>query len=136
MAKISGIPSAVTCDDGAGSPQVITNDVTEISWSSPQVLEDVTGLNSVAIERLKLLGDFTGEMTGWFNVAGNMSHAVFKTIWSSNTPRTLAIGIGTGPAATITAEVLLSDYSMSVQDGKVVWKVPFALQNGIAPAWS
>ncbi len=133
MAKISGIPTSVSIDDGAGSPQVITNDVTEISWSSPQVLEDVTGLNSVAIERLKLLGDFTGEITGWFNTAGNMSHAVFKTLWSSSVARTLAIGL---PGATLTAEVLLSDYSMSVADGKLVWKVPFSLQNGAAPVWS
>ena len=134
MAKISGIPTSVSIDDGAGSPQVITNDVTEISWSSPNVLEDITGLDKVAVERLHLLGDFTGELTGWFNTASNMSHAVFKTIWSSTiASRTLAIGL---PGATLTAEVLLSDYSMSVNDGKVVWKVPFALANGAYPVWS
>ena len=134
MAKISGIPTAVTIDDGGGSAQVITNDVTSLSFNSPQTLEDVTGLNSAAIERLKTLSDFTGELTGWFNTANNMSHAVFKTIWSSTiASRTLVIGL---PGATLTAEVLLSDYSLSVDNGKLVWKVPFSNALGTVPTWA
>jgi hypothetical protein len=135
MAKISGIPSTVSLDDGAGSPTVITNDVTSLSFNSPQTLEDVTGLNSVAIERLKTLSDFTGELTGWFNAA--LSHPVLKTIWSSTiASRTLVLTFGTGPAATLTAEVLLSDYSFSLDNGKLVWKVPFSNALGTVPAWT
>jgi hypothetical protein len=131
------MPSTVSIDDGAGSPQVITNDVTAVVFNEPQTLEDVTGLNSAAIERLKTLADFTGELTGWFNTASNMSHAVFKTIYSSTiASRTLVITLGSGPAATLTSEVLLSDYSISVDNGKLVWKVPFANAAGTVPVWS
>jgi hypothetical protein len=135
MAKVTGIPTSVTLDDSGGSAQVITNDVTEISISTPTGVWEVTGMDKLAVERLLLLHDFTGSMKGVFNTTASMSHAVLKTVTSA-TPvsRTLAIGY---PGATLTAEIHITDYQVNRgSDGKLEWTAPFVLANGTTAAWT
>jgi hypothetical protein len=133
MAKTTGIPTSVTIDNGAGAAKVITNDVTDVSISTPRGVFEVTGLNSTAVERLMLLCDGTGTLKGVFNTAADMSHAVLSTTTSSTTVRTLAIGY---PGATLTMEVYVTDYAVDLSGGKATWSAPFVLANGVAPAWS
>ena len=135
MAKVSGIPTSVTIDDAGGSPQVITNDVQSISISTPNGMQEVTGMDKTAVERLALLHDASGSMKGVFNTAASMSHAVFKTVSTgTQVTRTLAIGY---PGATLTLEVLCTDYQVERgDDGKLTWTVPFVLANGTAAAWT
>jgi hypothetical protein len=43
-------------------------------------VQDITGLDKSANERLLLLADFSISLAGVFNDASNMSHDVFKTV--------------------------------------------------------
>jgi hypothetical protein len=134
VAKVSGLPTSIALDDAGGTPRTISNDVTSIDVSTPRGTQDVTGLDKSAMERLLLLADFTGTLNGVFNTASNMSHDVLKTVTTSSATRTLAIGY---PGATLTAEVLVTDYSISRgADGALTWSAPFSLANGTAPAWT
>jgi hypothetical protein len=140
MAKVSGLTTTVTLDDASGTGRAISNDVTSIEVSTPRGAQDVTGLDKSAVERILLLADGTGTISGVFNTATNMSHDVLKTVPTqsgsgSGSTRTLVI-VFPGPA-TLTLEVLLTDYSLSRgSDGSLTWTVPFQLANGTAPAWS
>lgn len=134
MAKVSGLPTGVAVDDAAGTPRTISNDILSFNVATPRGVQDVTGLDKEAMERLLLLADFTGTMNGVFNTAANMSHDVLKTVTSSDAQRTITI---TYPGATLAAEVVISDYQVSRnQDGSLTWSAPFSLANGAVPVWS
>ena len=135
MAKVSGITTSVTIDNAAGAGKNISNDIRSINVTTPRGVEDITGLDKSAVERLLLLADFTGTMNGIFNTAADMSHAVLKTCVSSAATRTMVIAYP-GPA-TLTAEVVLSDYNVEHgTGGELTWTCNFALANGTAPVWS
>ena len=137
MAKITGIPSTLSIDNGAGVSKVITNDVTSVSFSTPRDSWEVTGLDKTAVERLVGLVDFTGEISGEFNAAADMSHAVLSTACSTSQVRTLVIQLGSGVAATMTAEVYVTDYTISRDEkGRLTWKAPFVNAGLTTPTWS
>jgi len=48
--------------------------------STPRAVQDVTGVDKSAIERLLLLADFSITLNGVYNNAAGKSHAVFKTV--------------------------------------------------------
>ena len=110
MAKESGMGMALVVDDAGGSTRTISNDVTSIDFAIPRGVQDVTGLNSSAIERLLLLADFTITVNGVFNDASNMSHDVFKTVSSSSVTRTVTITIS---GQSLPNECIFTDYSLS-----------------------
>jgi hypothetical protein len=140
VAKVSGLTTSVTVDNAAGTGQNISNDITSIDVSTPRGMQDITGLDKSAIERLLLLADGTVTLNGVFNTATNMSHDVFKTVptqsgTGTGSTRTVVI-VYPGPA-TLTMECVLTDYSLSrAQDGSLTWSVPGSVANGTAPAWS
>ena len=134
MAKEGGFPLSIALDDGAAAAQTISNDVTNCAWAIPRGVQDVTGVDKSAVERLLLLADFSGTLNGVFNDAANMSHAVLKTVSSTSIARTLTLGIS---GQTLANEVLVTDYSLTRgQDGSLVWTAPFVLQSGTVPSWS
>ena len=133
MAKVTGLPTSITIDNGAGAAKVITNDVTSVSVSTPRGVFEVTGLDKSVVERLCLLLDGTGALKGVFNTTADMSHAVLSTVTTSTLSRTLVIGY---PGATLTMEVYVTDYQLELADGKLTWTAPFVLMNGTAPAWT
>ena len=134
MAKESGIGMTVTVDDSAGAGQAITNDITSISFATPRGMQDITGLDKSGIERLLLLADGTVSITGVFNDAANMSHAVFKTVPTTSVSRTVVI-VHSGQ--TLTMEMMFSDYSLNRgQDGSLTYTATGSLSNGTAPTWS
>jgi len=134
MAKEAGFAFAVSCDDGAAALQVISNDVTNLQYATPRGVQDVTGVDKSAIERLLLLADFSATLNGVFNDAANMSHAVLKTVPTTSIQRTLTLAIS---GQTLSCETIATDYSMTRgQDGSLVWTAPFVLANGTAPTWS
>jgi len=123
-----------TVDNSAGSGQAITNDITNLAFTTPRGLQDVTGLNSSGVERLLLLADGTATMNGVFNDATNMSHDVFKTVPTTSVSRTVVI-VHSGQ--TMTMELMLTDYPLTrAADGSLTWAVPGSLANGTAPTWS
>lgn len=102
--------------------------------SNPQ---DVTGVNSSAMERILLLADFSTTLNGVFNDAANMSHAVFKnyrTLPGTDTGRETALAHS---GQSISVFVLYTDYSMNRgNDGSLNWSAPGSLGSGTVPAWS
>jgi hypothetical protein len=125
----------VNMDDSSGASKDISNDVTGVGISTPRAVQDVTGVDKVAIERLLLMADLSVTLDGVFDDAANLSHAVFKTVPSTSVARTHTLVMS---GQTLTAqEVFLTDYVLTRSiDGSLVWNVPVVLQNGTAPSWS
>lgn len=134
MAKESGIGMTVTIDDASGSGQALTNDITSITFATPRGNQDITGLDKAAMERLLLLADGNVSISGVFNDAANLSHAVFKTVPTTSVSRTVVI-VHSGQ--TLTMECIFTDYSLNrAQDGSLTWTATGSLSNGTAPTWS
>lgn len=133
MAKTSGIAwDTLNLDDAGGSPVDIRNDVTNFNFATPKAVQDVTGVDKSAIERLHLLADFTGQLSSIFNAA--LSHPVYCTVSSSTAARTLTLGIA---GVSLANEVLLTDYQITRgNDGALTSAVPFSLSNGAVPTWA
>lgn len=134
MAKEGGFPFAVAVDDAAAAPQTISNDITSLTYGTPRGVQDVTGVDKSAIERLLLLADMTITLNGVFNDAANMSHIVFRTVPSTSVQRTTTLTIS---GQVLAAEMLYSDYSMARgTDGSMTWSAPGSLANGAVPTWA
>src|ERR1051325_9370949 len=134
MAKEGGLGFSVTVDDAAGTPRIISNDITNFQFGTPRGVQDVTGVDKSAMERLLLLADASITLNGVFNDATNMSHSVFKTVPSSSAPRTTALSVS---GQTLSMEMLYTDYGMTrAQDGSLVWTAPGVLADGVVPTWS
>lgn len=139
MAKESGLAwSALSIDDSGGTLRDIRNDITNFEFATPRAVQDVTGIDKSAMERLLLLADMSVTMNGVFNDATNASHDVFKTIPSTSVAREITLTVsgqtlGTTPQVTL----LLTDYPLSrADDGALTWAVPGVLANGEVPTWT
>lgn len=133
MAKTSGITTTVTVDDATGNPNAISNDVTSITTNTSRGVQDVTGVDKAAMERILLLSDGTIQLQGVFNTTASMSHATLSTVTDNDT-RTVALGF---PGATLTMEMVLHSYNVNrAQDGSLTWTSDLSLADGTAPAWS
>ena len=125
---------SVIIDDSGTSARTISNDVTGLSWAIPRAVQDVTGVDKAAIERLLLLADMSMTADGVFNDATNMSHDVFKTVGSSSVARTVTLAMS---GKTLASEQFLTDYALTrASSGELTWSVPGVLQDGTAPTWS
>src|SRR3990172_8008467 len=97
MAKESGLASTCSVDDSGGTLRDISNDVTSITLNTPSGIQDVTGLDKSAMERLLLLADGSGSINGVFNDAATTgSHTVLKnyrTILAGQVGRTLTFAV-------------------------------------------
>lgn len=132
MAKENGLGwTTFSVDDSTGTLRAIVNDITNAAWQMPRAVQDVTGLDKSAIERLHLLSDFSVDVEGVFNDATGLSHDVFKNLSNGRTCTIVVSG------QTLTNEILLTDYPLTRSDsGELTWKVPGVLQNGTVPAWT
>lgn len=131
MAKEAGFPFTVTVDDSAAAAQDISNDVTNFNFATPRGVQDVTGVDKSAMERLLLLADFSITLNGVFNDAANFSHAVFSDLDNARTV-TLAIS-----GQTLANECLFTDYALTRNaDGSLTWSSPGVLQDGTVPTWT
>jgi len=135
LAKQSGLSwSVLTVADAAAAAQDIRNDVTNLQLATPRAVQDVTGIDKAANERLLLLADFTITMNGVYNPAANMSHAVFSTIPSTSVNRAVALTVG---GKSLSANVVLTDYPLTrAAGGALTWAVPGSLADGNVPLWS
>lgn len=133
MAKQSGL-GWTTCsvDDAAGSAQDIRNDFTNLQFSTPYNVQEITGLDKSAMERLLLLADCTGTLNGIFNPSANKLHAVFSG--DLRVIRTLALTVG---GKSLNNEVLFSEYNLTrAASGEFTTQHPFLLADGTTPAWT
>lgn len=132
MAKESGLGMTVTIDDSAGTGKDISNDIGSISFSTPQGLLDVTGLDKSAMERIPGLSDGNVQLTSaGFNDAADHLFQVFKTRTGS---RTVVIAHSSN---TLTMEMYVEnvDYSRN-NDGSLSTSVSLQLNSGTVPTWS
>lgn len=135
MAKESGLAwTTLSVDDSAGTPRDIRNDITNLQFATPRAVQDVTGIDKSAMERLLLLADFSITLNGVFNDATNASHSVFKTVPSTSVMRTTSINVS---GQTLAGELLYTDYQLSRgNDGALTWSAPGVLADGTVPTWS
>lgn len=135
MAKESGLGwTTLSLDDAAAAAQPIKNDVTNFEFATPRGVQEVTGVDKSAFERLLLLADFSATLNGVFNDAANQSHAVLKTVPSTSVTRTLTLTIS---GQTLANEVIVTDYSLNrAEDGSLTWTAPCLLADGTVPTWS
>jgi hypothetical protein len=123
-------------DSGGATARDIRNDITDFEFSTPRAVQDVTGIDKSAMERLLLLADFSISMNGVANfgaVPGATVHGVFATVPSTSVARTTVIGIG---GKSLTNEVLYTDYQLKRSaGGELNWSVSGALADGTVPTW-
>lgn len=133
MAKQTGLGMTVSVDDSSGSAKDISNDIRSVGLSTPYGVQEVTGIDKSAMERLLLIIDGQVTITGVFNTASNMSHDVFKTVPSTRVNRTTLLDYG---AASLSMEMLYTNYEVNRSDaGELLWTATGALADGTAPTW-
>lgn len=133
MAKEAGIGwSTLTVDSQLGNDNLdIKNDVTSLDFGHSYELQDTTGIDKSAHERLQLLADFSINLNGVFNDAASKSHVAFKVLTGL---RTVAINVS---GQTLSNECLFTEYKLTrAENGALTWSAPGVLADGTVPAWS
>jgi hypothetical protein len=135
MAKENGLGwTTASIDDSSGTPRAIKNDITNLDFSTPRAVQDVTGIDKSAIERILLLADFSITLNGVFNDAVNQAHDVFKTVPSTAVNRTVSLTVS---GDTLANECLPTDYQLTrAASGELTWQVPMSLADGNVPTWA
>jgi hypothetical protein len=135
MPKQTGLAwTTLSVDDSGGTPRDIRNDITSFDFSTPRDVQEVTGIDKSAMERLLLLADFSINLAGVFNPDVNLSHDVFKTVPSTSVARTVSMTIG---GKSLPNETLFTDYALTRgEKGELTWKAPGVLANGVVPTWA
>lgn len=135
MAKEGGLGwTTLSVDNSSGLAKVIKNDVTNLQFATPRAVQDVTGVDKSAMERLLLLADFSITLNGVFNDATDFSHDVFKTVPSTSVARTVTLTVS---GNTLANEVLFTDYPLTRSNsGELTWAVPGVLADGTVPTWT
>jgi hypothetical protein len=124
----------VAVDDHGSSARSIENDITNLDFAIPRGVQDVTGVNKSAMERVLLLADFSITLNGVFNDGANLSHAVFSTVSSTSVARTVTLVMS---GQTLPNETFFTDYSLSRSaSGELTWTAPGVLTGGVVPTWA
>lgn len=133
--KESGLGwSTLSVDDASGTAQAIKNDVTNFQFSTPRGVQDVTGVDKSAMERILLLADFSITLNGVYNDDANRAHPVLKTIPSTSVQREVTLTVS---GQTLVNECMFTDYALTrAQSGEFTWSAPGVLSSGTVPAWS
>lgn len=136
MAKETGLGwTTLDVDDSSGTAQDLRNDTTNFEFATPIAVQEVTGIDKSAMERLLLLADFSITLNGVFNdAATDSAHSVLKDIASTRVARDIVIAVS---GQTLTNNCLITDYQLTRgDDGSLTWSAPAVLANGVAPTWS
>lgn len=135
ISKSSGLGwTTLSVDDATGTPQDLRNDITNLSFATPRAVQDVTGIDKSANERLLLLADFSCTVEVVFNPAANKSHAVFSTVSSTSVARTVSITVG---GKSLPNECYFTDYPLQRSNsGELTASIPGVLADGNVPTWA
>lgn len=124
--KLSALTTTVTV-----ASNNVSNDVLSFTFDTPYGVQEITGMDKSAVERLLLRADCTGSFTMAFNVDANRSHATFKT------PGSKTFVILFAGAATATFTALTTNYGLApAADGSITSNANWALSSGTAVAWT
>ena len=136
MAKQNGLGDYFAVDDSSGSLREISLDVVSLTTNTGRALQDVTGIDKSGMERLQLLADGSFSVSGVFDAASNMEHAVFSDMANTRTA-TYCIGGNDASNPKLSMEMLISSYNLSRgADGSLTWTAELSLQSGTVPAWT
>lgn len=135
MAKETGLGwTTLEVDDAGGVARDIKNDILNFNFATPRGVQDVTGVDKSANERLLLLADHSIQLNGVFNDASNLSFDVFKTVPSTSVPRTTTLVVS---AQTLATENLFSEFGLTrAATGELTWTAAGALSDGSVPTWA
>jgi len=135
MSKESGLGwTTLTVDNSAGQANDLRSDVTNFDFAIPRNVQEVTGVDKSAMERLLLLADFSINLNGVFDDGADLAHVTFKDVGSTSATRTVALGVS---GQTLSNECIATDYNLTrADDGSLTWTVPLVLSNGTVPGWS
>jgi len=136
MSKETGLAwTTLSVDDSGGTPRDIRNDITNFEFSTPRAVQETTGIDKSAMERLLLLADFSITLNGVFNpTATTSSHAVLKTVGSTSVTRTISITVS---GQSLPNECIITDYALTRgDDGSLTWQAPAVLSDGTVPTWT
>ena len=136
MAKQSGLgQTTLSIDDSGGTVRAIINDITNWEMATPRGVQEITGVDKSAMERILLLADASITVNGPFNpTATTSSHAVFRTVSSSSVARTTTV---THAAQTLAFEALYTDYALTrAATGELTFAAPGVLSDGTVPTWA
>lgn len=126
----------MTVADAGGTVRTISNDITNWNFSTPRGVQDVTGVDKSANERILLLADFSITLNGVFNATANNSHDVFKTVPSTSVNRAVLVQ-ATSSGSTMSTNCVLTDYQITRNNtGELTWQVPGSLADGAVPTWT
>ena len=124
--KLSALTTTVTV-----ASNNISNDVLSFSFDTPYGVQEITGMDKSAVERLLLRADCTGSLTFAFNVDASRSHATLKT------PGSKSFVINFGGVATATFTAVTTNYALSPgADGSITGGCNWQLSSGTAVAWT
>lgn len=134
MSKQSGLGwTTLDVDNSASSAQHLKNDITQLDFDTPIAVQDVTGLDKFAHERIDLLADLTFNLTGVFNNASGASHLTLRDINGGVARNITAVISG----STLTGLCLFTSYALTrSSNGDFTWKSTASLSNGALPTWS
>lgn len=137
MSKTSGLGATINVDNTSGTPENISNDVTNFQFSTPRAVQDVTGVDKSAMERILLLADFSVTLNGVFNAAADLSHVIFSPVPSDSTVRTVKIQPINASVPYLSCETLFTDYQITRADsGELTFQAPGVLADGTVPTWT
>lgn len=138
MAKTSGLGATITVADAGGTARTISNDVTDFTIATPVAMQDTTGVDKSAHERLALLRDYTLQLKGVFNAAASMSHAVLSTVTTSpNNRATSVYPTSSGSTPVMTANLVYDSYDITrAAAGELTWQSKGNLADGAIPTWA
>lgn len=137
MSKISGLGATILVDDASAEANPITNDVTHFNFSTPRGLQDITGVDKSARERLLLLADYSVQLDGMFNTADDASHDTLSTVPSTSVNRNVKIEPTSGSTPYLSCLCALSDYAITrPASGELTWTCKGDLADGTVPTWN
>ena len=135
MAKENGLGATLSIDDSTGTARAVTNDVRDVSISTPKASQDVTGLDKSAMERVQLLTDGAVDVNGIFNDGATTGlFTVLKTIPSTAVVRAMTFAIS---GQTLAMEMLFNDMKLTRgAGGELTIATHGDLADGSLPTWS
>jgi hypothetical protein len=135
--KLSGLGQVITVQDSSLAVNTITNDITNWTLSTPRAVQDVTGVDKSANERLLLLADISITYNGVFNLDAGKSHATFSTVPSTSVPRANTLQPTSNAIPNLSFTCIFTDYQLTrAATGELTWQVPGSGSNGTAPSWT
>jgi hypothetical protein len=137
VAKTSGLGAAVVVADDTDTNQTISDDVTEFTLSTPRAVQDITGVDVYAHQRLLLLADATCSLKLVFNNAANMGHMVLSTMSSTSELRSVQVTptSSTKPYLGFNGYVSTYDVARSAT-GELTTSAELVLGDGNTPTWT